>query len=74
MHPFGCYIIGMMIGTLVRCPISKVVGVVAPAPEYIPPYASGSVWILVTHSEDGKFVGQVHSWGRDNLEVLSESR
>ena len=64
----------MMIGTLVRCPISKIVGVVAPAPEYIPPYASGSVWILVTHSEDGKFVGQVHSWGRDNLEVISESR
>ena len=64
----------MMIGTLVRCPVSKVVGVVAPAPEYFPPYASGSVWILVTHSEDGKFVGQVHSWGRDNLEVISESR
>ena len=64
----------MMIGTMVRCPISKIVGVVAPAPEYIPPYAAGSVWILVTHSEDGKFVGQVHSWGKDHLEVLSESR
>ena len=34
----------------------------------------GSVWILVTHSEDGKFVGQVHSWGKDHLEVISESR
>tara|TARA_R110000824_G_scaffold284959_1_gene473168 strand:- start:467 stop:661 length:195 start_codon:yes stop_codon:yes gene_type:complete len=64
----------MMIGTMVRCPISKIVGVVAPAPEYIPPYADGSVWILVTHSEDGKFVGQVHSWGKDHLEVISESR
>ena len=66
----------MMIGTLVRCPISKVVGVVAPAPEYIPPYAEGSVWILVTHAdgEHGEFVGQVHSWGKDRLEVISESR
>ena len=64
----------MMIGTLVRCPISKVVGIIARPPEYIPPYAHRAVWMLVIHSEDGKFVGEIHSWGRDHLEVLSETR
>ena len=64
----------MMIGTLVRCPISNIVGVIAPAPEHVPPYALKGVWVLVLYSEDGKFVGSVHSWGKDHLEVLSESR
>ena len=65
----------MMIGTLVRCPISKIVGVIAPAPEHgIPFYALKGVWVLVLYSEDGKYVGSVHTWGKDHLEVLSESR
>ena len=64
----------MMLGTLVRCPISKIVGVIATAPEHVPPYALKAVWVLVLYSEDSKYVGSVHSWGRDHLEVLSESR
>jgi hypothetical protein len=62
----------MKIGTLVRCPISKVVGVVAHAPEDNRPWP-GSVWVLVTHSEDVQFVGTVHSWDETRLEVLNES-
>ena len=64
----------MMIGTLVRCPISKIVGVITPEPEDVPLYALKGVWVLVLHSEDGKYVGSVHSWGKDHLEVISESR
>ena len=65
----------MKIGTLVRCPISKIVGVIAPAPERgVDFYARKGVWVLVLHSEDGKYVGSVHTWGKDHLEVISESR
>ena len=63
----------MKIGTLVKCSISKIVGVVAPMPDDAPPWA-GSIWVLVTYSEDSKFVGSIHSWDKDHLEVLSESR
>jgi hypothetical protein len=62
----------MKIGTLVRCSISKVVGVVAPPPEDNQPWV-GSAWVLVTHSEDDQFVGTVHSWDETHLEVLNES-
>jgi len=62
----------MMIGTLVRCPISKIVGVIAPAPEDVPPYALKGVWVLVTYSKDVQFVGTVHPWDEARLEVLNE--
>ena len=64
----------MMIGTLVRCPISKIVGVTVPTPEHVSEWADISTWVLVTSSKDGKYVGTVHEWGKDHLEVLSESR
>ena len=64
----------MMIGTLVRCPISKIVGVIAPAPEDNRPWSGSVTWVLVTYSKDAKFVGTVHPWDEARLEVLSESR
>ena len=63
----------MKIGTLVRCLISKVVGVVAPPPEDNQPWV-GSAGVLVTHTEDDQLVGTVHWWDETHLEVISESR
>ena len=32
------------------------------------------IWILITHTPDGHFVGQTRPFQADQIEVLSESR
>ena len=33
-----------------------------------------SIWILITKTPDGNFVGQIHPFQKHQIEVLSESR
>ena len=33
-----------------------------------------SIWILITHTPDGNFVGKIHPFQKHQIEVLSESR
>ena len=33
-----------------------------------------SVWILITHTPDGKFVGKAYPFQKHQIEVLSENR
>lgn len=33
-----------------------------------------SIWILITHTPDGKFVGRTSPFSPEQVEVLSESR
>ena len=33
-----------------------------------------SVWILITHTPDGNFVGKTYPFQADQIEVLSENR
>ena len=67
----------MNIGDYVQMNVGKPLRgfVVEPPPNAVRrPWTRRSIWILVTHTPDGNFVGQTYPFQEDQVEVLSEGR
>ena len=67
----------MKVGDYVQMNVGKPLrGFVVEPPPDAPrrPWTRLSIWVLITHTPDGKFVGRTRPFQKHQIEVLSESR